>query len=76
MEKLMLTNQLAEMTGEPPQRWRARRVSGDTPPFTKIGRRCYYAESDVSAWLAARRSSNTAEARAKRIARIEAEAAK
>lgn len=72
MEKLMLTEQLAEMTNEPPQRWRARRVSGDTPPFTKIGRRVYYSEPDVREWLAARRCTNTAEARAKRIARIEA----
>jgi Helix-turn-helix domain len=68
---LLTTEKLAEITGEPPQRWRARRVTGDTPPFQKIGRRAYYLESDVTAWLESRRCSNTAEAKAARIARIE-----
>jgi hypothetical protein len=72
LEKLLLTSQLAEMTNEPPQRWRARRVSGDGPPFQKIGRRAFYSETDVREWLAARRVTNTAQARAARIARIEA----
>ena len=70
MDKLLRTEDVAAITDEPPQRWRSRRVSGDGPPFFKIGRRCYYSEADFSAWLAARRCTNTAEARAARHARI------
>lgn len=69
--KMLRTEDLAAITGEPPQRWRARRVSGDTPPFQKIGRRAYYLESDVRDWLLSRRATNTAEARAARQARVE-----
>jgi hypothetical protein len=72
VNKLLRTEDLAAVTGEPPQRWRARRVSGDGPPFQKIGRRAFYIESDVTAWLESRRVMNTAEAKAARIARIEA----
>ncbi len=71
MDKLLRTEDLAAVTGEPSQRWRARRVSGDGPPFQKIGRRAYYSEADVREWLAARRCTNTAQARAARLARIE-----
>jgi predicted DNA-binding transcriptional regulator AlpA len=72
VDKLLRTEDLAAMTtDEPPQRWRARRVSGDGPPFVKIGRRAYYLESDVNQWIADRRCTNTAQARAVRIARIE-----
>ena len=72
MEKMLRTEDLAAVTGEPAQRWRARRVSGDGPAFQKIGRRAYYMESDVREWLTARRVTNTAQARAARLARIEA----
>jgi predicted DNA-binding transcriptional regulator AlpA len=72
MVKLLRTEDIAELTGETPQRWRARRVSGDTPPYQKIGRRCFYLESDILDWLAARRVGNTAEGKALRLARIEA----
>ena len=71
MDKMLRTEDLAAVTGEPAQRWRARRVTGDSPPFQKIGRRAYYLESDVRDWLAARRCTNTAQARAARLARIE-----
>lgn len=74
--KMLRTEDLAAITREPEQRYRARRVSGDGPPFVKIGKRCYYLESDVHAWLLARRSQNTAEARAARQARVEGAAPK
>jgi predicted DNA-binding transcriptional regulator AlpA len=36
------------------------RLSGEGPPFVKIGRRVRYCQSDLQVWLAARRYSSTA----------------
>ena len=38
------------------------RLSGDGPPFVKIGRRVRYKQSDVQDWLDARRYSSTSTA--------------
>lgn len=35
------------------------RVTGDGPPFIKIGSRVFYDESDVALWVATRRRTST-----------------
>jgi len=35
------------------------RVTGDGPPFHKLGKRVRYSMADLDAWLKARRYSNT-----------------
>jgi predicted DNA-binding transcriptional regulator AlpA len=37
------------------------RVRGDGPPFTKIGRRVIYLESDIDTWLAGRKFNSTSQ---------------
>lgn len=39
----------------------ARRVTGDGPPFVKLGSRVFYDEHDVDVWIAARKRRSTAE---------------
>jgi predicted DNA-binding transcriptional regulator AlpA len=39
------------------------RLTGEGPPFYKIGRRVLYAVADLSAWLAERRRYSTSESR-------------
>ncbi|MGY4227600.1 putative DNA-binding transcriptional regulator AlpA [Bradyrhizobium sp. USDA 4503] len=41
------------------ERWR---VSGDGPPFAKLGRRIGYRPADLEAWIAARLRHSTSEA--------------
>ncbi len=58
------TNDLAKQLDLAPitlHRWR---VTGEGPPFCKIGSRVVYDPDDVSAWMASRTVRNTAEARA------------
>lgn len=43
------------------ERWR---VSGDGPPFAKLGRRIGYRAEDLDEWIAARIRGSTSEARA------------
>jgi excisionase family DNA binding protein len=43
------------------ERWR---VSGDGPPFAKLGRRVLYRQSDLDEWIAARVVASTSERRA------------
>ena len=44
-------------------------VEGGGPPFALVGRRVIYAESDLVAWVRARRVASTSEASAKRAGR-------
>jgi hypothetical protein len=43
---------LAELTPLKRVTWQQMRAAGTGPPFTRQGRRCIYAWSDVVAWLA------------------------
>ena len=45
------------------ERWR---VSGEGPPYAKLGRRVLYRQSDLDEWIAARVVGSTSEARAAR----------
>lgn len=45
------TERLAELTGIAASTWSKRRLTGETPPFRKVGRRVLYLWSDVEAWL-------------------------
>lgn len=41
------------------QKWR---VTGDGPPFVRVGRLVRYRQADVEAWINSRRVSSTSEA--------------
>jgi excisionase family DNA binding protein len=43
------------------ERWR---VSGDGPPFAKLGKRVLYRQSDLDDWIASRLCRSTSERRA------------
>ena len=51
----LLDGQVAEATLE---KWR---MTGDGPPFIKVGRRVFYRRRDFEAWLTARTVSHTAQ---------------
>ncbi|MCL6741570.1 helix-turn-helix domain-containing protein [Sphingomonas sp. RB56-2] len=60
VEKEFLTvGELAQFTGISISTWNKRRVTGRTPPFTKIGRTVRYRKSDVEVWLSSRSVSST-----------------
>ncbi|WP_426414171.1 hypothetical protein [Bradyrhizobium ganzhouense] len=40
------------------------RVTGEGPPFAKLGRRVVYRQSDLDAWTASRVRTSTSERRA------------
>jgi len=56
------THGLALRTGIAASTWTKRRLTGDTPPFAKIGRRVLYRWPDVEAWLASRIRTSTSDA--------------
>ena len=45
------TERLAALTGIAASTWSKRRLTGDSPPFRKVGRRVLYHWADVEAWL-------------------------
>jgi len=55
------TRGLAEITGISESTWNKRRVTGDTPPFTKIGKAVRYHVPSVKEWMAGRERRSTAE---------------
>ena len=55
------TRKLAEITGISISTWNKRRVSGDTPTFTKIGKSVRYHVPTVKAWLAERVRRSTSD---------------
>jgi predicted DNA-binding transcriptional regulator AlpA len=56
------TEQLAELTCMTQRFWEARRISGDTPPYVCISKRCVlYKWGDVLEWLEKRKINNTAQ---------------
>lgn len=56
------THQLALRTGIAASTWNKRRLSGDSPPHVKIGRRVLYRWSDVEAWLEGKLRHSTSDA--------------
>ena len=65
---IMSGSQLAELLGVPARTLEHWRVTGDGPPFLRVGKHCRYARSSVAAWLREREAKNTAEASALRDA--------
>lgn len=60
--KLIDTEQLAMRTGIAASTWTKRRLTGDSPPHIKIGRRVLYRWSDVEAWLKTKLRRSTSDA--------------
>ena len=52
-EELWTVDELAAFTKTPKSRWDKARLTGDSPPFIKIGHLVRYRPSQVMAWLAA-----------------------
>jgi predicted DNA-binding transcriptional regulator AlpA len=55
---------LAAITGISASTWNKRRLTGDTPPFTKVGKSVRYHVPTVKEWLAARQRRSTSESTA------------
>lgn len=61
-DTLLSTEELAQRTGFTQRFWEGRRLSGDTPPFLRLGCRAVrYRWSDVSKWLADRVRTSTSD---------------
>jgi predicted DNA-binding transcriptional regulator AlpA len=52
---------LAAMTGISISTWNKRRLSGETPPYTKVGKSVRYHLPTVQLWLAARQRRSTSD---------------
>jgi hypothetical protein len=51
-DELLSDDELEERTGISASTWKKRRITGDTPPYLKIGRRVLYRwRADVVPWL-------------------------
>lgn len=59
---LIDTGTLALRTGIAASTWNKRRLTGDSPPHVKIGRRVLYRWSDVEAWLDSKLRHSTSDA--------------
>lgn len=55
-DELLTTEDLAAMTKTPLSRWNKARLTGDGPPFIKLGHLVRYRKSDVLAWLGGHQS--------------------
>lgn len=61
-DTLLSTEELAKRTGFTTRFWEARRISGDSPPFIRLGCRALrYRWSDVEKWLADRVFTSTSD---------------
>lgn len=61
-DTLLSTEELAKRTGFTGRFWESRRLSGDTPPFIRLGCRAVrYRWEDVEKWLAARVCTSTSD---------------
>lgn len=58
------TRRLAEITGISASTWSKRRLTGDTPPFAKVGKSVRYHVATVKAWMAERERHSTSESAA------------
>jgi hypothetical protein len=61
-------NGLAAITGISASPWNKRRLTGDTPPYTKVGKSVRYHVPTVREWLAARQRRSTSESTATAVA--------
>jgi predicted DNA-binding transcriptional regulator AlpA len=59
---------LAAITGISASTWNKRRLTGDTPPYTKVGKSVRYHVPTVREWLAARQRRSTSESTATAVA--------
>jgi hypothetical protein len=60
-KRLMIAKDAAAYIGLAPQTLAKMRVSGDSPPFYKVGRQVLYDRADLDAWLAERRRRSTSD---------------
>ncbi len=67
-DTLIDDRQLAELTKISASMWRKRRLTGDTPPFLKIGKSVRYRLSVVQAWLLEHERNSTSDTGAARAA--------
>jgi predicted DNA-binding transcriptional regulator AlpA len=59
---LLTTKQAAQKLQVSPRTLEKRRLTGDSPKFVRISKRCIrYAEADIDQWLDARKRQNTYE---------------
>ena len=54
-------NGLAELTGISASTWNKRRLTGDSPPFVRVGRSVRYHVPTSRAWLTARQRRSTSD---------------
>lgn len=62
-DRLLDTQQLAELTGSTPQFWEMLRTKGGGPAFLKISRLVRYRQSAIDRWFAERTVTSTTQAR-------------
>ncbi|GEO18621.1 hypothetical protein MAE02_63170 [Microvirga aerophila] len=55
------TRKLAEITGMSASTWNKRRLTGDTPPFSKIGKAVRYHVPTVKEWMASHERRSTSD---------------
>jgi hypothetical protein len=55
------TKRLSQVTGVPESTWEKRRLTGDTPPYVKIGKVVIYDLALVHRWLAERTRRSTSD---------------
>jgi predicted DNA-binding transcriptional regulator AlpA len=53
IDPLLDDHDLEQLTGSKRSSWQKKRLTGDGPPFIRIGRLVRYRRSEVEAWLAA-----------------------
>lgn len=51
MERMLTAVEVSKCTGLAVQTLAKRRVTGDSPPFVKLGRRVVYPETGLKRWL-------------------------
>lgn len=62
IEELIDEKELAKRTGISASTWSKRRLSGDTPPYIKIGKSCRYDWAKATEWLLQRERRSTSDA--------------
>ena len=63
LERLLNTQEVADLLQVAPITLRKWRLLGRGPRFARLGANVRYQEVDVTAWVAARKTSSTSEAR-------------
>jgi predicted DNA-binding transcriptional regulator AlpA len=62
-EKLLTDRDLERLTGRKRSCWQKDRVTGDGPPFIRLGRLIRYRAGDIRTWLDERVRRSTSERR-------------